>query len=466
MDRRWKVLAVASAGAFVAFLDATIVNVAFPDISRSFPEASLAGLSWVLSAYNIVFASLLVPAGRLADVIGRRRVFVGGLTVFSVASGLCAAAPSAELFVVARVLQAAGGAALIPTSVAFLLSEFPVRQRALAVGLWGAAAAIAAALGPSLGGLLIEADSWRLIFLVNLPLGAGACLGGVRLLTEQRQPAGTPLPDFAGVALVTLAVGFLSLGIVQGPEWGWGDPRILGSFAAAALLVPPFLWRSARHPSPVVALGLFRLRSLSAANAGTAAFATAFYGMLLCHVLFLTSVWGYSVLEAGLAMTAAPITAAVVAGPAGRIADHRGQRVVIAPGAVLFALGNAWYATQLLSTPAFAADWLPGQLLTGAGVGLAFPALSSAAVAALPDDLYATGSAINAMFRQLGGVLGISIVVAIVQGAIPADGIDPFVTGWRFCGITALGALAAALALGPTHAPGAKLATASSAANR
>jgi EmrB/QacA subfamily drug resistance transporter len=448
MERRWKVLTLASAGAFLAFLDATIVNVAFPDIRRSFPEATLSGLSWVLSAYNIVFAALLVPAGRLADLVGHRRMFVAGLAVFSLASLLCAVAPSPEFLVAARILQAAGGAALIPTSVAFVLSEFPATQRAMAVGLWGAAAAIAAAIGPSLGGLLIEAGNWRFVFVVNLPVGIVAVIWALRLLAEHRQPAGTPLPDFVGVVLITLGVGLLALGIVQGPDWGWGDARVVGSFIAATALIPLFARRCARHPSPVVELTLFKLRSFSVANVGTLLFSAAFYGMLLCHVLFLTAAWGYSVLDAGLAMSPAPLMAAVVAGPAGRIADRFGQRVVAAPGAVLFAVGNAWFATQVGPQAAFLSDWLPGALITGAGVGLAYPAFGSAAVAALPDDRYATGSAINAMFRQVGGALGISIVVAILQAATRADGIDPFVAGWRFCAFTAVLALFAALSLG------------------
>jgi EmrB/QacA subfamily drug resistance transporter len=446
MERHWKVLVVASTGAFIAFLDATIVNIAFPDIRRSFPDVSLADLSWVLSAYNIVFAALLVPAGRLADLVGRRRMFVGGLLGFTIASLACAAAPSVEVLIAARVVQAIGGAALIPTSLAFVIAEFPVAQRAMAVGLWGAAAAVAAALGPSVGGLLIALSDWRLVFLVNVPIGLAACWAGLRLLTEARQPAGTPLPDFVGVVLLTVAVAALTLGIVKGPEWGWTDPRVLGAFAATVVLLPLFLWRSLRHASPVVELALFRVRSFSVANAGTLILSAGLYGMLLCHVLFLTLVWHDSVLVAGLTMSPAALMGAIVAAPAGRAADRWGQRVVVVPGAALFALGNLWFATALGLTPDFVGEWLPGAVLTGIGGGLAYPSLSSAAVAELPGDRFATGSAINAMARQLGGALGISIVVAILQGTAAGDGSDPFRAGWLFA--AAAGATSVVVAAG------------------
>jgi NTE family protein len=452
MERRWKVLVVSAAGAFLAFLDATIVNIAFPDIRLSFPDVSLSGLAWVLSAYNIVFAALLVPAGRLADLVGRRRVFIGGLLTFTLASVACAVAPSAEFLIAARVVQAVGGAALIPTSVAFVLAEFPVEQRAMAVGLWGAAAAVAAAIGPSIGGLLIEASDWRLVFLVNVPLGLLACWAALRLLSEARQPAGTPLPDFVGVVLLTLAVASLSLGIVQGPTWGWSDARVLASFAATVVLLPLFVWRSLRHASPVVELTLFRVRSFSVANAGTLLVSAGFYGMLLTHVLFLTKVWGDSVLVAGLTMSPAALVGAIVAGPAGKVADKHGQRVVAAPGALLFALGNLWFATEVGLTPDFVGEWLPGALLTGIGGGLAYPSLSSAAVAELPGNRFATGSAINAMSRQVGGALGISIVVAILQSTAVGDGNDPFQAAWLFAAAAGATSFVAAAAIGRVRA--------------
>src|SRR3954449_6303367 len=240
LDRRWKVLLVTGVAVFMAFLDVTIVNVAFPSIREAFPETSLAGLSWVLNAYNIVFAALLVPAGRLADLLGRRRMFFVGLALFVVASALCGLAWSVGVLVAARVLQAAGAALLVPTSLGLLLPEFPVERRATATALWGAIGGVAAATGPSLGGLLISWADWRLVFFVNLVFGAAAWLPARRLLRETRDPDRGAVPDALGIALLAGGVGALSLAIVEAPDWGWGSARVLLAFAAAVLLLGGF----------------------------------------------------------------------------------------------------------------------------------------------------------------------------------------------------------------------------------
>ena len=449
MDRRWKVLAIAALSAFLAFLDATIVNIAFPDIRRSFPAISLSTLSWILSAYNIVFAALLVPAGRLADLLGRRRLFVGGLATFSIASLLCALAPSPGLLVAARVLQAGGGAALVPASVAFLLDEFPVQQRAMAMGLWTAAAAVAAAVGPSLGALLIDLGGWRLVFLVNVPVGLLMSVYAHGVLREFRESQGASLPDLVGVVLIAVAVASLVLAIVQGPEWGWTSARVLGGLLVAVVLATLFVHRCATHPAPVIDLGLFGGRALSMGNAGTLLFSAGFYGMLLCHVLFLTTIWRYSVLQAGLAMSLAPLAAGAIAVATGRAADLWGPRPLALPGVIAFAAGNLWFAARVGSSPHFLSQWLPGALLTGAGVGLVYPALGGASVAELTAARFSSGSSLNAMFRQIGGALGISVIVAILQSGASEAGRQVFLDGWSFAAAMALLALGPVLALGP-----------------
>src|SRR5215207_6296706 len=246
MSRPWKVLLVTSVAVFMSFLDATIVNIAFPDIERSFPEASLGDLSWILNAYNIVFAALLVPAGKVADIVGRRKMFFVGLWTFLAASALCAFAPNVELLIAARVLQAVGGAIVVPTSLGLMLPEFPPAKRATATAIWGATGAVAAATGPSLGGVLVDATSWRWVFLVNLLIGIPAVFPARRVLRETREDHPGPLPDMVGVGLLVGGVGLLSLGIVKGEEWGWGGGRVIGSLLAAVLLLVAFFVRSAR----------------------------------------------------------------------------------------------------------------------------------------------------------------------------------------------------------------------------
>src|SRR5262245_13456417 len=213
----------------MTFLDVTIVNIAFPDLEASFPGSSLAQLSWILNAYAIVFAAALVPAGRLADRFGRRRFFFAGLLVFLAASVVCGAAGSVEVLIGARVVQAVGGAMLVPASLALVLPEFPLERRATATALWGATGAVAAAAGPSLGGVLVDWQGWRAVFYVNLLIGLPAVVPARRILRESREPQ-MAFPDAVGAALLAAGVGALALGIVQGPSWHWGSARVIGSF--------------------------------------------------------------------------------------------------------------------------------------------------------------------------------------------------------------------------------------------
>src|SRR6478735_8291757 len=413
-DRRWRVFAVTAVAVFMAFLDVTIVNVAFPSIREDFASSSLASLSWVLNAYNIVFAALLVPAGRLADLLGRRRMFFWGLGVFVGASALCGLAPSVEFLIAARVVQAAGAALLVPTSLGLLLPEFPLERRASATALWGAVGGVAAATGPSLGGLLIAWGDWRLVFFVNLVLGAAAWVPARRLLRETRDPDRGAVPDALGIVLLAGGVGLLSLAIVEAPSWGWGDWRVLGSLVASLLLLGAFVWRSAVHPHPVLELALFRVRSFAVACTGVFVFSLGFYAVLLANILFLTGVWGYSVLRAGVAVTPGPLMAALASALAGRVIDRYGQRVTAVPGGLCFAAGCLVFAVGLGEEPAYVTSFLPATLLTGTGVGLSFASFSSAAVMELPPARFATGSAISSCFRQLGAVLGISVLLAIL----------------------------------------------------
>ena len=460
MSRPWKVLFVTSIAVFMSFLDATIVNIAFPDIEASFPTASLGDLSWILNAYNIVFAALLVPAGKVADMVGRRKMFFIGLWTFLGASALAAAAPNVELLIAARVLQAVGAAIVVPTSLGLMLTEFPAAKRATATAVWSATGAVAAATGPSLGGVLVDSAGWRWVFLVNLLIGIPAYFPARRLLVERRdEHASRALPDAAGVVLLTAAVGLISLGIVKGPDWGWAEP-VTGSVAAGAVLLVLFGLRSRRHVAPVIELSLFRIRSFAVASTATFVFSTAFYALLLANVLFLTQVWDYSVLKAGFAVTAGPLTAAVFAVAGGKLSDAYGQRVVAVPGGLVLAAGALLLSFMPGADPNYWGDLFPAMLVTGAGVGLSFASLSSAAVAELPPDRFSTGSAVAGAFRQLGAVLGVSLLVAVLGTPAPEDALAAFHQAW---GLMAIGGAAAALiaiGLGRVHATGAEPAAA------
>jgi EmrB/QacA subfamily drug resistance transporter len=441
-----QVLAVASLGAVLAFVDATIVNVAFPDIRADFDDAGLSEISWVLNAYNIVFAAFIVAAGRFADLLGRKRLFEWGIVVFTIASGLCALAPSVELLVAARILQALGAAIVVPASLALVLEAFPEHERAHGVALWSAVAALAAGLGPSLGGVLVEAGGWRLAFLVNLPIGALALVASKRTLVESRAPGRRTIPDVFGALVLAGATATLTLAIVKGQEWGWSSPEVLLSFGAAAALAAIFFERCRWHQSPMLDLALLRIRSLAASNAITLVAAAGFYAYVLCNVLFLTTVWGYSVLEAGLAITPGPFVAAAVARPASKLAERVGAAPTIALGALVWAGGVAYLVAAVGADPDFLGQWLPGMLILGVGAGITFPVVGSTSVAEITGGRFATATGINSIARQLGAVLGVALLVAIVGTPSPAEVADAFDRGWTFAAVcfaaTALGALA------------------------
>src|SRR5829696_1778206 len=455
MQRRWQVLTLVSVATFVASLDLFIVNIAFPDIAADFGGASVGELSWVLNAYAIVFAALLVPAGRLADRTGRRRGFLGGLAVFVAGSVLCAFAPSVVALVAARVLQAAGAALLVPASLALLLPEFEPRERPAAIGIWAGVGAAAAAAGPPLGGLLVQID-WRLVFFVNLPVGAWALWRGSRLMTETRDADPQGRPDWLGAALFATAIGALTLGFVQAPEWGWDDVRTLGALAAAGAGIALFAARCARHPSPIVDPAMLRVRSFAMANVAAILFSAAFGAMLLSNVLFQTTVWDESILRAGLQLAPGPALAAVTAVVSSRFTDRVGQRALIATGCMLFATGMGLVLLLADTTPDWASELLPGLVFTGIGVGLTLPSLNSAAAASLPPARFATGAAVLTMSRQLGIALGVAIFVAVLGTPAPSEVLDAFRAGWTFQIVAALlGALAglAIGAVGPAVSP-------------
>jgi NTE family protein len=443
LTRQTKVLLVSTLAVFMAFLDVTIVNVAMPAIHRSFATTRLTDLSWVLNAYNVVMAAVLVPAGRLADRIGRRRMFFVGLLVFlagSVGSGL---APSVALLICARVVQAAGAATLIPTSLGLVLAEFPVERRPMATGVWAAAGAVAAAAGPSLGGVLVQSLSWRWVFFANCFFALGM-LPARRLLVESRDSEGGDRPDFAGGALLAAAVGALALGIVKAPDWGWASPRILGCWGAGAVLLTALLSRSSRHASPVLEPELLRIRMFALANISLFAFSVGLYALLLGNILFLTEVWGYSILTAGLAVTPGPLMAALAAVLGGRLTERFGPRAVALPALVTFA-GACMLYREVGLTPAYVSEWLPAALLSGTSIGMTFAGLTAASVMDLPASRLATGTAVSACFRQIGAVLGIAGLVAIVGNASPAGAMHAFERAWLLMALAALAAAACVL---------------------
>jgi EmrB/QacA subfamily drug resistance transporter len=449
-DRSRQALTIASLAAFMVFLDTTIVNIAFPALQRAFPGHSTPSISWVLNAYNIVFAALLVSAGTLADRYTRRKLFMIGLTLFTLASGCCSFAPSLGALIALRVLQAAGAAILIPTGIALLLRAFAPEEQIRAIALLAAVSGVAFAAGPSLGGILIHTVGWSGIFLINVPIGLVTLVMAHRCIEPDRLhlPVGSPrVPDLAGALLVLLGIGLLALAIVQGNTWGWGSERIIASFIAAACLLGTALRRAATHPAPAIELDLFRASRFTVANIAVFAFAIGLAAKLLCDILFMTSVWHYSELETGLAVSASPLITAAVASTAARIAIRIGIRPAAALGGALYACGCLWYVLRMGTQPHYLSAYLPGTAFTGVGIALLLPTLTSAAMLAVPSPRLAAGAGINSMIRQVGAVLGVALFVAIIGSPTPASALSAFHHGWTLAAIAAGIAALAALAL-------------------
>ncbi|BBY27052.1 DHA2 family efflux MFS transporter permease subunit [Mycolicibacterium sediminis] len=406
------VLVVTSSAAFLATLDLFIVNIAFPAISADFADADFGQMSWILNSYTVVFAAVLALAGRLADRYGHRRVFLVGLAVFTAASAVCALAPSLWALVAARTVQGVGAALITPTSLSLLLNAWPAERRAKAVGTWASVGAVAAALGPPLGGLLVAAG-WQWVFLVNVPLGIVTMVAAVRILRESDiTPIGRP--DLLGAGFLVLGVGALAYALVEVPERGWDAAVVLVSLAVSVSGLTAVVIRSRRHPVPALDLAVLRVPEFALAIVMMLAFSCGFAGMLLVNVLYLTSTWGWSAQAAGLGLAAGPVVVVVVARLANRVAARLGIGTVATLGATSFMAGALWWLWRLGPSENYLAGLLPGQLLTGLGVGLILPTLSSVVGSALPGPRWGSGSSLINTARQVGSVLGIALIVTVV----------------------------------------------------
>jgi EmrB/QacA subfamily drug resistance transporter len=424
------VLVIVCAGVVLASLDLFIVNLALPAIARDLHERSFGQLSWVLNAYAIVYAALLVLFGRMSERRRRDLGFLLGVAVFTAASAACGAAANLAELIGFRIVQAAGAALLTPTSLSLVLATSAAPRRAAAVRAWTAVGGVAAALGPVVGGALV-ALGWRWVFYVNVPIGLlAAAYGWWRLPVVPGHDV--PRPDAAGAVLVTGGVGALTLGLVQGNEWGWGSARVVGSLAAAAVLLAALVVHTVRHHNPLIDPGLFRIRAFVGACAVALTFSVAFGAMLLSIVLWMQQVWGWSALRTGLAFAPGPLMVPVFSFlVAGRLIARYGPGPVIATGAGVYALGVLWWALRAGLHPDYVGQILPGTLMTGAGVGLTLPTFMSTGTAALPPHSFATGSAAVNMLRQLGLAIGVAVLVAVLDTAHGGSQVpSAFHQGW------------------------------------
>jgi len=433
---------------FMTNVDLWIVNVALPAMGASFASggnpATLGALSWVLNGYALTLAALLVVLGRLGDRIGQRPVFLAGVGLFILASVACAAAPTLWVLVLARVVQAVGAAAQLPSSLALLLASVPAERRTGATRGWAAVGGLAAAAGPVAGGLLVQVD-WRWVFLVNVPIGILTIAAGLAVLPRPAAREAGRLPDLWGAVLVTVAVASLSGALVQAPDWGWTSPATLGLLVIALLTGAWFIRRSARHDVPLLELSLLRLPRFGLAGAGTALFGVAFALMLLSNVLWCQDVWHWSALRTGLALVPGPALVPVVTVLTVRVAARLGHGPLVLAGGVLFAAGLLYRVVFVSADPDYVGDLLPSLVLGGIGVGLAIGTLMAAGVQSLPANRAGTGSALVNSLRQIASTVGVAVLVTILGARVDAGSVGGFRAAWAVGAVLSLATAAVGL---------------------
>lgn len=447
-------LAVAALAALATYLDTTILFVAFPDITATFGQSSPSTLSWVLNGYTITFAALLVPAGKLADRLGHRLVFLTGSLVFTAASLACALAPSVGFLIGARIVQGGGAAILVPASLALVIAAFPRERLPQVVAIWGAIGAFSAALGPSLGALIVDGLGWRWAFHLNLPIGAVTLVAGSRLLTERSDPS-VRLPTPVGVALIASAAGLLVYGVVESDANGWASARTILILLGGLALLGLFVANQGRTSAPTLDLALFRLGNFRWGNLGMLIYSAAFSAWFFGLILFLVEVWDWSILRAGFAIAPGPLVAAVLAPRFGSLAGRIGQRPLVIVGGVLFALAGLYRLAFLTDRIDYVVDFGIPLAMVAVSIPLVFPQVTSVAAQALPANQVGVGGGTTQAIRQFGGSFGVAIAIALVGGATGlTDALAGFDRLWWFT--IAGGLLTAAFALPLRTGPAAR----------
>jgi EmrB/QacA subfamily drug resistance transporter len=439
-----QVLAIVCVGICLANLDLFIVNVALPNIAQDFHDASLEDLSWILNAYAIAYAALLVFFGRLAERHRRNLSFLLGVALFTIASAACALAFNVEMLIAFRITQAAGAALMTPTSIGLLLASFPPERRSGAVRTWAAIGGLAAALGPLVGGVLVT-FSWRWIFIVNVPAGLLAILIGWWKLPDV-PGHDVPRPPSWAALLVTFGIGALTFAIIKANDWGWTSLGVVGSFAAAITALALFAWHCARSKNPFVDPALFKVRPFTGASLAMAPYSIAFSAMILSIALWEQTAWGWSAFKSGLSIAPGPLLVPITSLLfAGRLIARFGAAMVTAAGLLLFSAGLIFWASMIGAEPSMLTV-IGGFVALGIGVGLTTPTLMGVGTGALPPGLFATGSGVINMIRQAAFAVGVALFVAIIgTPASMSERLVAFHRGWWImAAITLIGLI-------PTH---------------
>jgi EmrB/QacA subfamily drug resistance transporter len=428
----WAVLAVLCLGLFMILLDGTIVNIAIPHIQTYF-DTSFSNIEWVMNAYILAFAVLLVTMGRFGDLWGRRKLFVGGMALFTLGSLACGLAPSIYALIAFRVIQGIGGAAMMPSTLSIIAAVFPSDRRGAAMGVWGGVSGLASGLGPVLGGVIIQyvtwpsvEGSWRWIFLVNIPVGIVGVILALRVVPESKNPTAVESLDLPGVGLISASLFSLTFALIEGQKLGWTSATILGLFAAASVAFGLFYWREHRVRQPLIDFSLFRSLNFAAGNATGLLLSAAMMGAFFTIPIFLQSVLGFSAIKAGLVMAPMSVVIIFAAPVAGMLSDRIGSKWIVAGGMFVLAFGLGWMAGLVpgvakISPSTTSLSLLAPFIISGIGIGLAVAPVTSAVMATAPKDRVGNASGVLSTMRQVGSLMGIAILGAVLQNRITAN---------------------------------------------
>lgn len=431
-DGAWRALAIGAAGYVLVGFNTTATNIAFDEIGLSFPTVSETTTAFVASGYLIGTAAFLPIGGRVADRLGRVKIFQAGMAIFALSGVLSAVAPTIWVLIAARILQALAGALVIPASLSMVLPLFPAARRPSAVAAWAAAGPLAAAIAPSASAAVLQVSSWRWLYFVTAPIAVGVFLLGWRVLREVAPPQADGKLDLLGTALGTAGIALIVFGVGKGKDWGWASALTVSSFVVAVLAIIAFLWQSRRHPEPLIDLDLFRRREVWMTNAANTFISLTSLAIWLVWPLYLKRIWGYSNFEMGLALTAGPIAAATMTLAGGRVADRFGHRWPIHIGSLIMVFAVGWCWLVLSPDGSYVTSFLPGIAGFGFGWGFSSPTMNSYALEAVPEATWGAMNAAFNMLRNVAGAIGIAAAVAFVGSADRPDIIAAFDRAFLF----------------------------------
>ncbi|CAN5456133.1 MFS transporter [soil metagenome] len=449
-NRRWWTLAAMCFALFMVMLDNTVVNVALPSIQRDL-GASLSGLEWTVNAYTLAFGVLLVTGGRLGDIFGRRKVFLFGVALFASSSAFIGFSQSEAWLIGGRAVQGIGAAFMMPATLSIITNAFPPHERGKAIGTWAGVSALALAIGPVLGGLLVEHVSWQSIFFINLPVAAGALVVTLFATLESRDETVTRRVDITGIVTITAGLAALTLALVEANDWGWGSPRVLGLFALAAVGLAAFPYVERHTAAPMVDFDFFRSRTFLGANIVAFIVTFSMLAMFFFLTLYMQNVLGFGPLAAGVRFLPTTLMVIIVAPIAGRLSDRIGPRPLMTAGLGLVAISLLWQS--FLTTDSGYGFLAPGFVLMGIGIALVMSPMSAAAMNAVDQSKAGVASGILSMSRMVGGTLGIAVLGAFIGGRGEADFVQSLGDGLLVgAGVAAVGAIVAWRLVSPTLA--------------